>query len=231
MTRVIAIAGAAGAGKGTAAATLQRLDPTMREWAFADPMKQFCGNVFGFSHDQLYGPSGMRNGIVAWPGREGFLRHVDDFAEQLALWTQRDYTECVAALWDWFLYLSKEDQLSPRHALQSLGTEYVRDRLSSDTWVRCVELRADALQKCSLVVVSDARFNNEFRAIRARGWELWHLERPGTSLDGATGQHVSEKDVQGPLLRTLRTHHYVNDGTLADLEQTVTRWYTASRES
>ncbi len=56
---ILGIAGAAGSGKTTVANVLAE-----RGWAvvsLADPMKRICQDVFGWSHDRLWGPSECRN--------------------------------------------------------------------------------------------------------------------------------------------------------------------------
>lgn len=58
--RIITILGEAGSGKDTVADMLAKQLPT-EPIAFADPFKHFCKAVFGFSDDQLWGPSASRN--------------------------------------------------------------------------------------------------------------------------------------------------------------------------
>jgi hypothetical protein len=229
MTRVIVIAGAAGSGKNTASQVLRRLNPEVNEWAFADPLKHFCGEVFAFSQEQLYGPTEMRNHVIPWSSQSvrRFRGAVEGFALDLAAWTEKSYDRCALALYDWFQFMTdRSHELSPRLALQTLGTEFTRDRLDFNVWVKAARSRTNALFDGSIATITDGRFNNEFQAARGYDWELWHLERPGAGLEGEAGQHRSEQDMYGPVLRELRTHHYVNDGSLDDLEQTVTRWFT-----
>lgn len=62
--RLIGLVGEAGCGKDTVAGfALDYI--TAEAFAFADPMKQFAGDVFGFSRKQLYGPSEFRNAVDA----------------------------------------------------------------------------------------------------------------------------------------------------------------------
>ncbi len=52
---LIALTGLAGSGKSTVAKLTGFV-----EMAFAAPMKEFCGQVFGFTDEELYGPSEAR---------------------------------------------------------------------------------------------------------------------------------------------------------------------------
>ncbi len=56
------LAGYAGSGKSTVARMLVNLH-SFEEISFAEPMKAFCREVLGFSRDQLWGPSSLRDAI------------------------------------------------------------------------------------------------------------------------------------------------------------------------
>ena len=142
---IIAFAGYAGSGKSTAAAHLVSRHG-FREVALADPMKLFCRLVFGFSIEQLYGPSSARNAVDPRWG------------------------------------------ISPRHALQTLGTEWGRT-LHPDIWVRALleHVRSSPAQHH---VVHDVRFRNEIEAIQAFGGVVIRLTR-----GEPYSQHVSEQEL------------------------------------
>jgi hypothetical protein len=85
---------------------------------------------------------------------------------------------------------------SPRELMQLLGTEFGRELIGEDLWVRRVEREANWLiemRECRVItrmvgaVVSDVRFANEADWVRSRG-ELWHLSRPGHQVQA----HISE---------------------------------------
>lgn len=57
---LIGICGPAGSGKDTAADFMVRYGGFAKV-SFADPLKRICQDVFGFTRDQLWGPSAMRN--------------------------------------------------------------------------------------------------------------------------------------------------------------------------
>lgn len=102
---------------------------------------------------------------------------------------------------------------SPRHAMQTLGTEWGRDTIGQDIWVRMWLHRVRGLP---FVVSDDVRFPNEVEAIRdyADRSVIIRIERPGpagTSLSS----HVSETHV------LLHDAVVCNDGTPDDLVREV----------
>ncbi len=60
MTRIVGLCGQAGAGKDTVADFLV-LDHSFVKIALADPIKRAAQDWFGFSYEQLWGPSELRN--------------------------------------------------------------------------------------------------------------------------------------------------------------------------
>ncbi len=60
--RIVGILGEAGSGKDTIAAFALKFVPG-ESFALADPMKHFAQTVFGFTQEQLWGPSACRNAV------------------------------------------------------------------------------------------------------------------------------------------------------------------------
>lgn len=76
---------------------------------------------------------------------------------------------------------------TPRHMMQTLGTEWGRNLIDRDIWVKAfARLNAG---KC--VIVPDVRFDNEAELVRANG-VLIHLVGRG----GIEGNHVSENAIE-----------------------------------
>jgi hypothetical protein len=173
---IIALAGCAGVGKDTVAEILGW--PVVR---FADPLKEFCAMVFGWSDVQLNGPSALRE-------------------QPDPAWKRPDGT-C----------------LSPREALQKLGTEWGR-ACHPDVWARTGIRRAQAMGgHIDPVLITDCRFINEARAVRAAGGEVWLITRPGTG----GSSHASEREVQSLEFRMLANVTIENVGTKAELRAMV----------
>jgi hypothetical protein len=104
-----------------------------------------------------------------------------------------------------------ELNVTPRHIMVTLGTEWGRDLIARDLWARLWSARVETLKASTSIVTDDVRFANEVRALRYHGGVLVRVERPGVVSSG----HESENlDV---------TPDYVirNDGTLELLAHRV----------
>lgn len=79
---------------------------------------------------------------------------------------------------------------SPRQLLQTLGTEWGREQVRRDIWVRAAERRTQE-SGADVVIFADVRFDDEAEWIRANG-VLIHLSRP---LAHEVAQHRSESGI------------------------------------
>lgn len=79
---------------------------------------------------------------------------------------------------------------TPRYAMQTIGTEWGRDLIASDLWIRAFNAALAKVPEGVPVVVDDCRFPNEADAIVAAGGVLVRVVRPGAGA-GAAG-HSSE---------------------------------------
>ena len=70
--------------------------------------------------------------------------------------------------------------VTPRWALQYMGTEVMRNHFFNDIWVASLEKRISQLDKN--IVVTDVRFPNEIKMIRENGGELWWVSRDNLPL-------------------------------------------------
>ncbi len=80
---------------------------------------------------------------------------------------------------------------TPRYAMQTIGTEWGRDLIASDLWIRAWKAAVAKVPAGVPVVVDDCRFPNEAEAVRAAGGVIVRIDRPGAGA-GAAG-HVSEQ--------------------------------------
>lgn len=195
-TRLIAISGAAGSGKSTAAEALVE-----RGWvqvAQADPIKRFCQLVFGFSEHQLYGPSEARNAVdERYDTPAEWYAAYDQFRAHHDVWLVNIGVDSFPAvsLWRWFESLSHEP-ISPRRALQTLGVEWGRTQ-DVMLWTRVAirDAQVAIWRGAPGVVVPDIRFRSELDAFRAAGALTVRIVRPGAGLTGEAGQHSSETEM------------------------------------
>lgn len=194
---ILGISGNAGAGKDTVADYI--VDSVNAEKvALADPMKRICMDVYGFTEHQLWGPSSARSEIDKRYPRE----HTWEGDKCLCCLATKGTTETC--------------YLTPRFALQRLGSEWGRD-CYTDTWVE--KTVSIALQLLDLrnefsyhrtrglvreygttldyVPIPDVRFRNEMKAIRAAGGQVWRIRteaaKAGTE---AWRSHGSESEQQ-----------------------------------
>jgi hypothetical protein len=73
---------------------------------------------------------------------------------------------------------------TPRHTMQTLGTEWGRDCMGEDFWVEVADAKVRALVRDGKsVVIDDIRFENEYDYVRRYAGIMAHIRRP--SLEAA----------------------------------------------
>lgn len=100
---------------------------------------------------------------------------------------------------------------SPRYAMQTLGTEWGRNLLGGEIWVRALINRAHLYEN---VVISDVRFPNEVAAVQYAGGKVYRISRPGLSV---VDDHASENQIDHLLV----DGQILNDGSLEDFYSKV----------
>jgi hypothetical protein len=98
---------------------------------------------------------------------------------------------------------------TPRYAMQTVGTEWGRDIIDPDLWIRAWQAAVDRLPAAVPVVVDDCRFPNEAAAVRGAGGVLVRIVRAGAGA-GASG-HSSEDQELGPVAMTIQNDHTPED--------------------
>lgn len=222
---IIGICGQAGSGKDTCADFLVEEFGYVKV-ALADPLKRMCWDVFGFTEQQLWGPSQYRN----VPDERFPKPQFED---------------------------GPVEYLTPRHALQTLGSEWGRN-CYNDVWIDYAIRTAKSIEKAHKyqepvyydqklglcqesnpenyagpcphkgVVISDVRFRNEIDAIKKADGLVFRVIRSGTGLQGAASIHESEvkmKEIPDHLFDEV----IINDGTLDELRVKVLNLMTAYR--
>ena len=108
-----------------------------------------------------------------------------------------------------------EINVSARHMMQTLGTEWGRACIHPDFWVMIARAKTQRIMADGRsVVIDDVRFPNEAAMIRDLGGELWRIDRPGVSYNG---DHSSE----GGLEDITPDRVIVNDGTIDQLLEKI----------
>ncbi len=101
---------------------------------------------------------------------------------------------------------------TPRHAMQTLGTEWGRNSIGDGFWINLWRERVvEIIGQAGRVVTDDCRFPNEAQAVRRVGGDIYKIEGRG----GIAGAHVSEKGCGDEDLAI------VNDGALDQLHAKV----------
>lgn len=96
--------------------------------------------------------------------------------------------EAVALVWAHKERIVPEINATPRHVLQTLGTQWGRDCINQSIWLDCMKYRIEK-EKSYGVVIDDVRFLNEAEMIKDMGGEMWKIIRPSV-VNKET--HVSE---------------------------------------
>jgi len=116
--------------------------------------------------------------------------------------------------------------VSPRRLAQTLGTEWGREMIHPDLWVKLAARRWESYKARAEfaskqlgpnfpgLVFTDCRFDNEADWVRSEGGIVIHVKRINVAEVEA---HKSEAGV----FRAPRDHVIINDGTIEDLKSEV----------
>lgn len=132
----------------------------------------------------------LKEAVATIAGEPAYLYH-DDF-------TKEEFSEVLGT--------------TRRAAMQALGTDYVRNHLHPDVWIR----RAVAHWRgsgCVPTVISDVRFDNEAQAIKDLGGIVVRMVRAGSGLTGPGASHPSEQGVSDNLVNV----EIDNNGAVGEL--------------
>lgn len=109
---------------------------------------------------------------------------------------------------------------SPRELMQSFGTEWGRDRVNTDVWIKIAKTRIKQERHTARMrfrqyqgtVISDVRFENEAEWIRSRNGLVVHVDRPDAK---SVRSHTSEFGIEVGLTDIIIR----NTGTFEELEK------------
>ena len=106
------------------------------------------------------------------------------------------------------------DRYTPRYIMQTLGTEWGRNKLHEDFWV---DLLRQRISQCTGdIIIDDVRFNNEAAMVRQLGGTVIGIAGRG----GINTGHKSEAGV-------IADDTIWNDGLITDLHQRFVRSLSA----
>jgi hypothetical protein len=226
---LVGICGQAGSGKSTVAQFLVKHHGFI-ELGLADPLKRFVQDVFDFTNEQVWGPSEFRNA----EDKRYIQKEVCDSFTCPCCGKSYPYpitnlVKCAGCgdvagncYYDEQTLKTRQQFLTPRYTLQTLGTEWGRN-CYPQVWVdyairihkKLQEGNYSYDQKRGLfpisflvgpsgargvfkpktnVVISDVRFLNEVRGIKNAGGQVWHISRPGADGKVGVSGHASEEE-------------------------------------
>jgi len=108
----------------------------------------------------------------------------------------------------------------PRWALQTLGTEWGRQKLGSNLWTHHLLSRLSSLD-ADRIVVDDVRMDNEAEALRYSEWahqtRIWEVHALGQQARRHPHMHASEYGINELLVDASIQH----DFTMAEMQRVV----------
>lgn len=234
----------AGAGKDKAADHLVEQHKFVKV-GLADPLKRICKEVYDFSDAQLWGPSEFREapdfryprGPQQW--RDAYHREHELAQQAIAVGDTKQAAAYLRAAAGY----GSEGWLTPRYALQQLGTEWGRNCFYA-TWIayglriastlslgRYTYSQQHGLVFCedkeqarTNVVFSDIRFFNEYNALKEVGGYIVRVTRRSVESfsTGTDNRHQSERELSS--WNDDKFDHVIdNNATLHDLTLRVDR--------
>jgi hypothetical protein len=199
---IISFAGKAGVGKDAAASLLVEKYKFVKV-ALADPIKRICQNVFGFTDDQLWGPSNKRNEIDYRYKREdgSFLTP----REALQTFATEFGRKCYPDIW--------VDTIVKTYEQLSTGEYYyiMNKGLVSFSY----NMNINNIN----IVVPDVRFENEVIKLKEYGPVIL-IKRSTTSLEGKASNHSSETSLDDIPIE-LFDAEIINDESICKLNNKV----------
>ncbi len=207
MSKILLLVGKAGVGKSLVSSILRTQNYAV-ETSFADPLKSFVYDIFGFTHNQLWGPSQFRDLVDSRFGTESYKTHVlerfdlgnFDYSLKYLLPDLNDeqFKRSKSVLREWVAELLTpgvyEGGVTPRDVLQVVGTRWGRAQ-HTNIWIDAtISTIKEFAKSYTLVVVPDGRFLNEVKAIEALDGVVWKINAPITPNDSRTRTHISETE-------------------------------------
>lgn len=183
--------GEAGSGKDTMADYLVA-QHDFTKMSLADEMKRIVKKVYDFTDEQLWGPSQFRNAPDQRYQRDD---QIVTFSHPEPYLTPRMALQTLGTEWGRTMYLDTWVDLTLRNAQKLLEGGHYYNQKTGLLSFRKDSTIADKLKVPRGVVIADCRFLNEIRAIRKAGGKVVRLYRAGRpKLTGGVEGHASEME-------------------------------------
>jgi len=192
---LLGFTGTAGSGKDTCAELLRPMG--FKSIAFADALRREVAEAYRIDGRML-----TDRDTKEWPIDTLALGRCADFAFVRAVsgaFSNDLGTEEEAQAYSDFLSAPR----SPRWVMQQWGTEYRRTQDATywldivTRWVGTQRRAAMAEGRPALLCITDVRFENEARMVRALGGQVLRVHRPDLApLAAGTAEHASEAEIR-----------------------------------
>lgn len=116
--------------------------------------------------------------------------------------------------------------ITPREAMQTIGTDLMRNQFRDDIWVKCLEREIVEIWKkdpTAKIIIPDVRFPNELDMVKRLGGCIVRVTRP--FLEQNTSDAPEQNTITAPELHSSESHissfvvdyDVTNNGTIDDL--------------
>ena len=164
---LLGVAGKLESGKDTVADYLVKHKSYVK-LSFADNLKEICMHTFGLTYDQCYTTEGkLTNFDKPLELTKEHINKISDWLyEKNDIFISPDMYQSML-----HVYGFNVEYVNPRHILQHVGTEIMRDCVHPDIHVSVTldKIKSEKIQKA---IIPDARFENERRLIKESGGHL-----------------------------------------------------------
>lgn len=137
--------------------------PYVKLYNFADPVKDLCINLFGFTYEQAYGTDEQKNQVLSnirWEDMPRFQNM--KLMKKMPIDSKKS--------WNW-----REGEMTAREFMQFFGTDIMR-KIHPNVWANACINKINK-EGSELAVVADVRFPNEVEAINKTGGKVLRLDR------------------------------------------------------
>ncbi len=151
--------------------------PFIKNYSFAEPLKQLVLNLFNVPEECMYGTDEQKNQLqehLLWENMLGIMTPIEWSMRQGGL-CDRCYHQHDELLEEDFNIQLKEGPMTAREFLQYLGTDVMR-KMYEPIWVKyCIDNIQS--EESLIATIDDVRFLNELEAVQRVGGKVIYLNR------------------------------------------------------
>jgi hypothetical protein len=153
----------------------ETMDPYIKAYSFADPLKAFCVDVLGLEPHQCYG--------------------TDDQKNELTQYKWADFESVLPPMHADLNGYNLKDYMTGRQILQIVGTDMMRS-INNDIWVNAT-INAILRDAPGIAIICDVRFPGEVIKIQDHGGKVMRLMRAPFSGDDEHSSETALDDYEG----------------------------------